>query len=169
MTGHVNQHGKDYQFEIVMEGFDRYCRKVWTGDEGKGEAGYRFVRLILGEFYAEHSDVWGGLGRRGGGNSSEQDGKQVAEVGRRLWTGDKFTGVSRESLRAGYEEFSEPISSDHFPLPCVMTVPGEAAYTIEKIDLRYKSESKFFEDVKAKEFSWVADAAKKDEKDKKKE
>ncbi len=168
MTGHVNQDGKDCQFEIVMEGFDRYCRKVWSGDENKDKEGSSYVRLIAGDFCAEESWHWGEMDGRGGGNGS-QDGKRTAEAGRRLWTGDRFTGVSRENLGEGYEKFSEPITSDHFPLPCVMTVPGRAAYTIERIEFRYESDPKFLAEGKTNGLSWVAGLAKKDEKDKQNE
>ncbi len=41
-----------------------------------------------------------------------------------------------QCIGTGLEEFSEPITRDHFPLPCVMTGPGgeSATYSIEKIE-----------------------------------
>ncbi len=168
LAGRAEIGGKSHQFEIVMEGFDRYYRKEWAGEQEEGKAqaaGFWMVQLVLGDFGGGKSQSWGEFGSRGGGNYGE-NGKTEAAVARRLWTGDEFMGVPRGNLRAeiqyGHylEEFREPVSRDHFPLPCVIlwtnntsSMPQKTTtYTIEKIEFRYKRDATFFEAAKAKYF-----------------
>jgi hypothetical protein len=90
-----------------MEGFDRYYRKEWAGEQEKGKAearGFWMVQLVLGDFGGAKSLSWGEFGSRGGGNYGE-NGKTEAAVARRLWTGDEFTGVPGGNLRAKLEQY----------------------------------------------------------------
>jgi hypothetical protein len=169
LTGRAEISGKSHPFEIVMEGSDRYYRKEWAGEQENiktGDAGFWMVQLILGDFGGAKSLSWGEFGSRGGGSYGE-NGKTEAAVARRLWTGDEFTGVPRGNLRAEIqhdhyrEEFREPVSLDHFPLPCVIlwtnntsSMPQKTTtYTVEKIEFRYQRDATFFAAAKAKYFA----------------
>lgn len=162
LSGHAKKYGKTFQFEIVMEGFDRYYRKEWSGDQKERETpGFVTVEVIVGEFAFTMGRSWSDRGERGGG--SGQDGKYAGAVARRLWDGERFTGVSSSSLRAEVEhghfieQFCKPISRDKFPAPCVVewTDPHSGmlekttTYTVEKAEFIYESNAKFFDAAKA--------------------
>jgi hypothetical protein len=74
--------GKSHPFEIVMEGFDRYYRKEWSGKQEKikaEDAGFWMVQLVVGDFGGGKSLSWREFGSRGGGNYGE-----IGECARRF-------------------------------------------------------------------------------------
>jgi hypothetical protein len=167
LEGHGEIGTNIFQFEIVMDGFDRYYRKEWAGEPVVSEGvGFFDVHLIVGEFGGTTHKSWGNDGARGGGDYGEAVGKNMGELARRLWSGDKFIGVSHGNLRAEIEdghyveEFHEPISPNQFPLPSVIlwtdnTSPmpqKTTTYIIEKVEFSYKHDPKFFQAAKTKYF-----------------
>jgi len=170
LTGHASMDNRIWQFEIVMEGYDLYYRKEWSGDQDPakpGSEGYYIVALAMTDFGGEIGRSWSMLdGGRGGGHSSE-NGRDMAEVARRLWQGDKFRGVAtdelREMLEAGHdtEEFGTPISQDNFPIPTVIkwtdntsSMPNKTTiYTVENVEFTYLPNPQFFADARKKYFS----------------
>jgi hypothetical protein len=128
LTGHVvSQNGTTWQFEITMEGQDLYFKKEWDGDQENKSAtskGFWSVEMAQGEFVGNTSMSWDPeYGAKGGGSSTERDGRARGLLARRLWQDSRFRGVKADELREAIEdghdteEFSQPIPSDSFPVP----------------------------------------------------
>lgn len=176
LTGRAEKNGPSYRFEIVTEGYDCYYRKEWAGEQEQRKpegTGFWRVSLIVDDFGGAMGKSWGEYGGRGGGNYGE-NGKDQAEVARRLWTGDRFTGVTRDKLRAELEsghyieEFRVPVSRDRFSVPCVIrwtdntsAMPkNTTTYTVEKVEFRYQRNTQFFKAAKALYFPKEEEGAK---------
>jgi len=168
LTGRAEKNGESWQFEVVTEGSDCYYRKEWSGKEERHDVeGERFwqVSLIDGDFGGARSKSWGEFGVRGGAHSGK-NGKDRAELARRLWTGTRLTGVAPDKLRTALEsdhyveEFDVPVSHDRFSVPCVIrwtdntsAMPKKTTtYTVEKVEFRYDRDPQFFKAVKARYF-----------------
>jgi len=130
LAGHASRGDKIWSFEIVMEGFDLYYSKEWDGQQNPAgltpsNSGFVEVSLIVGDFDGAMSKSWSQLGSREGGNSG-LNGPDIAKIGRRLWSGNTFRGVVPDELREAVEyghfieEFSTPVSMNHFITPCVI-------------------------------------------------
>ncbi len=176
LTGRAEKSGQSWQFEIVTEGYDYYYRKEWAGEEEHrkpADTGFWRISLIVGDFGGAMSKSWGESGARGGGNYGD-NGKDQAELARRLWTGNRFTGVTRDKLRAELgsdhyvEEFRVPVSHDRFSVPSVIrwtdntsAVPEKTTtYTVEKVEFRYHRNTQFFKAAKARYFPKEEEGAK---------
>lgn len=168
LTGHASWNNQTRQFEIVMEGYDYYYRKEWSGDQEHikpDSRGFYIIALAMGDFGGETSLSWNELNSGRGGGNYAKDGKERAFVARRLWRGDTFRGIPPDELRESLEykrhieEFLAPVSLEHFPTPCVIkwkhsAIDGDGydVYTIEKVEFTYRHDPKFFADARKKYF-----------------
>jgi|ERR1700722_783943 len=168
LTGRASKANQSWQFEIVMEGFQLYYRKEWSGEQDRSRPrsqGFFSVDLVIDDFDSKTGDTWGDFGSKGGGGTGTS-GKGTAEVARRLWQGNRFRGVAADELRElveyGHdtEEFLAPVSRKNFRVPCAIkwtdntsSMPNKTTvYTVEKVRFTYRRDPEFFAEARKKYF-----------------
>lgn len=152
LTGHASWNGQTWPFEIVMEGYARYYRKeTYPIPTNRLNEAKSFVPF----------GIWVAIDDAG-------DSRDRGYVARRLWRGDRFCGVAPDELRDlveyGHyvEEFTMPISFEHFPIPCAVKWTDSTSadhrvttYTIESVTFTKRHNPKFWKELRKENFAYV--------------
>ena len=152
LTGHASWNGQSWPFEIVMEGYSRYYHK-----ETYPKPTNNFDQAKMSPAFG----IWAAIDDVG-------DSRDRGYVARRFWRGDTFCGVAPDELRDlveyGHyvEEFTSPVSFDHFPIPSVVKwTDSDSAdhrvitYTIESVTYTNQHDPKFWKELRREHFAYA--------------
>ena len=98
LTGRAESDGRRFQFEIVMEGFDRYYRKEWAGEQGNRKAyrtGYSQVALVLDDYAGAMGWSWGPMGDEAAGTATN-----LTASARPRWRGGSGPAINSRACPA---------------------------------------------------------------------